>query len=96
MSEYSAEKAIERARQICEYEPEFNYDDETGMIQIWDYSEEQGQAFHREDYCKANQVNLDKLIDLIKENDFSYVTTLYDAYNYVPEQKNKNTALELS
>lgn len=82
MRKYSAENAVNKARQICKYDPEFNYDEETGMIQIWDYSEDFEQSFHRLDYCKANQINLDELFDLIKENHFSYVTALFNAYDY--------------
>lgn len=83
MKEYSAGNMIDRARVICKYEPEFNYNPENGMLQIWDYSEENGQSFHREDYCRANLIDLDELFKLINENHFSFVTSLYEAYNYI-------------
>lgn len=83
---FSAEEAIKRARQICKYEPEFHFNEENGMIQIWDYSEEQGQAFHREDYCKAGQINIDELFNLIDENHFYYTTDLYDARRYISKE----------
>lgn len=79
MEGFSAEKAIERARQICKYEPEFNYDEETGMVQIWDYSEDYEQSFHREDYCRPDQINMNDLLRLIDENGFLLVSSLYDA-----------------
>lgn len=78
------QKIIDRARQICEYEPELDFNYENGMIEIRDYSEDAGEAFFRENACRADEIDVEKLIDLLINNGF-YQVGMVDAVDWKPD-----------
>ena len=78
------QEIINRARQICEYEPEFDFNYENGMIEIRDYSEDAGEAFFKEDACRADEIDVKKLIDLLNKNGF-YQVGMGDAVDWKPD-----------
>ena len=78
------QEIINRARQICEYEPEFDFNYENGMIEIRDYSEDAGEAFFRENACRADEIDVEKLIDLLNKNGF-YQVGMGDAVDWKPD-----------
>ena len=67
------QRMIDRARQICQYEPEFALNEENGMIEIRDYSEENGESYFRENAGRADKIDMKKLVGLLNENHFYIV-----------------------